>query len=84
MPADSTNAFFELNNDKLILIQSSNILCLVQNDVIFPIISKDVFLTFLFISFVNETIAINNSKVILISLKLIIFIESFFLLFDLL
>ena len=78
IPADSTKVFLELNKDIFILSQSSKIFFLRQNDVIFPMISKDVFRTFLFISFVNETIAINNSKDISKLLKVILFKVSFF------
>ena len=62
IPADSTKVFLELNKDMFILSQSSKIFFFRQNEVIFPKISKDEFLTFLLISFVNETIAISNSK----------------------
>ena len=62
-----------------ILIQSSKMLCLVQKEVISPNISNDVFLTFLLISLVNDAIAINSSKVILVLLKVSSFKLSFFL-----
>ena len=78
IPADSTKVFLELNKDIFILSQSSKIFFFRQNEVMFPIISKDEFRTFLFISFVNETIAINNSKDISKLLKVILFKVSFF------
>ena len=54
-------------------------LCLVQKEVMSPNISNEVFLTFLLMSLVKDAIAISNSKVMLVLLKVSSFKLSFFL-----